>query len=342
VEIDISRFKAAFFEEAAENAAIIESSLLELERTSGDTEILHRIFRAAHSIKGGSGTFGLDALAHFTHGMENVLDKLREGAISMTPALVGLLFRACDALKRLLQAARDGEAGDAGTEALRAELLREASPPASAGGEDAEGDAPAQAAKPAASAPKSLRRTYRIRFVPDPMLFERGLDPVLLLRDLASLGDLTRRDLELGALPSLDELNPERCYLGWQLELSSSFVSDPEQADAVLRGAVVSFGSYPTVADPASGRATGVQVAVVLQFSLTERATGRVLVVDECRHSGNLSEQIAALLLDAGYRLPFARITGADSFIPLGEAARFVLPSEDEIITRARALVAGV
>jgi 2-oxoisovalerate dehydrogenase E1 component len=70
------------------------------------------------------------------------------------------------------------------------------------------------------------------------------------------------------------------------------------------------------------------------------RATGRVLVVDECRHSGNLSEQIAALLLDAGYRLPFARVTGADSFIPLGEAARFVLPSEEEIIERARALVA--
>jgi 2-oxoisovalerate dehydrogenase E1 component len=72
------------------------------------------------------------------------------------------------------------------------------------------------------------------------------------------------------------------------------------------------------------------------------RAIGRVLVVDECRHSGNLSEQIAALLLDAGYRLPFARVTGADSFIPLGEAARFVLPSEDEIIEAARTLVSQV
>lgn len=72
------------------------------------------------------------------------------------------------------------------------------------------------------------------------------------------------------------------------------------------------------------------------------RATGRVLVVDECRHSGNLSEQVAALLLDAGYRLPFARVTGADSFIPLGEAARYVLPSEDEISEAARALVAQV
>ena len=70
------------------------------------------------------------------------------------------------------------------------------------------------------------------------------------------------------------------------------------------------------------------------------RATGRVLMVDECRHSGNLSEQVAALLLDAGYRSPFARVTGADSFIPLGDAALTVLPSEQEIVSSARALLA--
>ncbi|HET9960567.1 MAG TPA: transketolase C-terminal domain-containing protein, partial [Polyangiaceae bacterium] len=68
--------------------------------------------------------------------------------------------------------------------------------------------------------------------------------------------------------------------------------------------------------------------------------TGRVLVVDECRHSGNVSEQIAATLLDAGYQGAFRRVTGADSFIPLGEAARHVLVSEDEIVEAARSLAA--
>ncbi len=70
------------------------------------------------------------------------------------------------------------------------------------------------------------------------------------------------------------------------------------------------------------------------------RATGRVLVVDECRHSGNVSEAIAAVLLDAGYRLPFRRVTSADSFIPLGEAANYVLLNESEIVEAARELVA--
>jgi 2-oxoisovalerate dehydrogenase E1 component len=69
------------------------------------------------------------------------------------------------------------------------------------------------------------------------------------------------------------------------------------------------------------------------------RATGRVLVVDECRHSGNVSEAIAALLLDAGYRLPFRRVTSADSFIPLGEAANHVLLNEAEIVAAARELM---
>ncbi len=70
------------------------------------------------------------------------------------------------------------------------------------------------------------------------------------------------------------------------------------------------------------------------------RETGRVLVVDECRRSGNVSEGIAACLLDdpATARVRFARVAAADSFVPLGDAARLVLPSEDEILSAARAL----
>jgi 2-oxoisovalerate dehydrogenase E1 component len=67
---------------------------------------------------------------------------------------------------------------------------------------------------------------------------------------------------------------------------------------------------------------------------------GRVVAVDECRRSGNVSEELAALLLDAGYRGRFARVTSADCFIPLGEAAERVLLSEPEIVETARALCA--
>lgn len=68
-------------------------------------------------------------------------------------------------------------------------------------------------------------------------------------------------------------------------------------------------------------------------------ATGRVLVVDECRRSGNVSEAIAASLMDAGCRATFARVTSADCFIPLGEAAELVLLTETEVRAAARALM---
>lgn len=70
------------------------------------------------------------------------------------------------------------------------------------------------------------------------------------------------------------------------------------------------------------------------------RGTGRLLVVDECRQSGNVSEGLAAAVLDAGLAVRFARVTSADSFIPLGAAADLVLLSEEEIVAAAQRLCA--
>jgi two-component system chemotaxis sensor kinase CheA len=244
VDLDITRFKQAFFEEAAENAASIESSLLELEKGGADKECLNRIFRAAHSIKGGSGTFGLDALQRFTHGMESLLDRLREGEVETTPELVALLFRACDALCRLLQAARDGVEGDSATEPLLEELLAKA---ALAKSGSSLGLEPAASAPPSSGTDRGTpaepaEKRYRIRFVPDRDVLRRGLDPVLLLRDLAALGEMRSCELEMRELPPLAQLDPEVCYLGWQLELATlsdepavrdifSFVEDTSQIE---------------------------------------------------------------------------------------------------------------
>jgi 2-oxoisovalerate dehydrogenase E1 component len=70
-------------------------------------------------------------------------------------------------------------------------------------------------------------------------------------------------------------------------------------------------------------------------------AVGRLLVVDECRKTGSVSEEIAAHLLDAGEAVRFRRVTAADSFVPLGRAAETVLVTEDEIVRAAEAIVGG-
>ncbi len=84
MQIDLNRFRAAFFEEADEHLTNMEAALLQLESSQHDPEILNTIFRAAHSIKGASSTFGIDQVARFTHVLENLLDRMRDGEIFAT------------------------------------------------------------------------------------------------------------------------------------------------------------------------------------------------------------------------------------------------------------------
>src|SRR6266550_1887261 len=86
----------------------LEAGLLALKRGETDPEIINTVFRAAHSIKGGGASFGLDSMVHFAHRMESVLAAVRSNQLALDPALLGLLLRAADALTDHVRAARDG------------------------------------------------------------------------------------------------------------------------------------------------------------------------------------------------------------------------------------------
>ncbi len=94
----------AFIEESAELAESFEQGLLDLEQTPGDPEVLNRIFRAAHTIKGNSGMLGFTDVMHFTHSLEDVLDRMRKGRLKVTREGMTLLLRSLDMLKLKLQA----------------------------------------------------------------------------------------------------------------------------------------------------------------------------------------------------------------------------------------------
>jgi len=100
--IDLSQFYQVFFEEAAENLDSMEQLLLNLDIESADDEELNAIFRCAHSIKGGSATFGFSDVAELTHQMETLLDKLRRHELSPTSAMVDVLLQSGDALRAQL------------------------------------------------------------------------------------------------------------------------------------------------------------------------------------------------------------------------------------------------
>ncbi len=108
MRIDLSQFRQTFMQESAEHVEAMEAGLLALRMAPDDAETLNAIFRSAHSIKGGAGSFGLTNLVRFTHALENLLDRLRSVEIPVTAEVISLLLQSVDVLRVMLDAGPDG------------------------------------------------------------------------------------------------------------------------------------------------------------------------------------------------------------------------------------------
>jgi len=215
MEIDFSRFHQTFFEESFEGLDIMESALLKLDIGNADSETINTIFRAAHSMKGGAATFGFLDVAGFTHLLETLLDQMRSGQRAVTQHDVDLLLRSVDVVRGLLGAARDNSAADMNAVAvLRGELEQTLlSAPV------AQATAPVAVAMPAAPVAKAANH-WRIRFAPHASLFRSGNDPLRILRELGTLGEM-QVTLDDQKLPSLESGIAEDCYMAWNIELQT-------------------------------------------------------------------------------------------------------------------------
>jgi two-component system chemotaxis sensor kinase CheA len=178
--IDMSRFYQVFFDEAGEHLAAMEELLLELDVAAPDLETLNAIFRAAHSIKGGAGTFGFHDMAQVTHILETLLDRLRKQESRLTVEMVDTFLRAGDVLNAQLAAHRGGdEYADPRIAEVCAQLDR------LSGLAAAISDIPEQ---PQAANPGAL--TWRIEFRPDAIEFQPGASLHALRDVLAEMGSL--------------------------------------------------------------------------------------------------------------------------------------------------------
>ena len=215
--IDTSQFIQAFFEESFEGLETMEAGLMDLENGAEDGELVNNIFRAAHSIKGGAGTFGFAEVSSFTHVMETLLDEVREGARHPSRELVDLQLEAVDFLRDWFTAMQTDNEAD---EARKQDLQKRMEAMLAAGG----GEAPAQTDS-GASEGATGGAGWRIVFKPEPHLFRTGNDPVRILRELEELGTLKVQS-DLDELPGLDELDPESSYLAWEMELEGDVARD--------------------------------------------------------------------------------------------------------------------
>ncbi len=217
--IDFERLHAIFFEESFEGLDALEAGLLKLDAGDRDPETLNAIFRAAHSIKGGAGTFGFSDVANVTHALETLLDQLRDGERAVTPELITSLLESVDGLRELLSIARDGNQADpafvSGLRQVFERLLGEE--PAAAAEQTA-----ANAPTPETPAPTG---GWQIHFQPHEHMFMTGNDPLRILQELQRLGDADITAIT-GKLPPLSELDPEKAYLGWDIKLQGEICEE--------------------------------------------------------------------------------------------------------------------
>ena len=207
MSMDLQRFHATFFEESREGLDAMEAGLLALESGQQDPEIINSVFRAAHSIKGGAGTFGFDAIAALTHVLETLLDELRAGKRALEAAAVDAMLSSVDVLRALLREAEHGQPADPqAVAAVKARLEAVLS-----------GQAPSAAA-PTAAKVDDTPEAWQIGFVPAPSLFMSGNDPLRIIRELEHLGSL-QVAARLERLPGFDQLDPLEAHLAWDLGL---------------------------------------------------------------------------------------------------------------------------
>lgn len=212
-----------FLQEADDLLAEIEAAALSMgggvageAATVGD-DAVNRIFRAFHTIKGSGAMFGFDEMASFTHHVESLLDHVREGVVPVSDELANVILAAADQIKLLLIAAQGGDSANAISHALLLERIAKLSAPAGKSGN--------VASEVFVPDPVPVLRTWNISFRPNPAMLSRGGNPVLLFRDLRTLGDCVIQG-HAEMLPPLAELQTEVCYLRWSIQLTTAADSE--------------------------------------------------------------------------------------------------------------------
>lgn len=239
MSVDLSQFHQVFFEESYEGLDAMENGLLNMDMDDIDSEVINTIFRSAHSIKGGAGTFGFNQITGFTHVVETVLDEIRGGDRKMDQSLLDILLASVDCLRGLLQDLQSGDEPEMDTaNELKAKFeailsgQTEGSAPSSNGASDS-GNSQSGNEDQNGSTPDGGGEGWFIRFIPEPQLLQSGNEPVRMFRQLEEVSE-GKMDVKVfhDKMPTLSAMNPEHCYLSWEITIKKNV--DRAQIDEVF------------------------------------------------------------------------------------------------------------
>jgi two-component system, chemotaxis family, sensor kinase CheA len=219
--IAFENFQSRFVEEALDNINDLEQALLELELSPGNKDLLEKVFRVMHSLKGGGAMFGFDKLSEFTHRMENIYDLVRSEKLIVSPKLLSVTLKSVDMLRILLEpdqmALPQFEARYKQLSAGIDEIVKEETQSIIASATHQ------QFTKTTVTHKDDIGKTatWFIHFYPERHVMEHGTNILFLLDELKTSGKLFAIP-GTKEVPSLDELNPEQSFLYWDLFLSTN------------------------------------------------------------------------------------------------------------------------
>ncbi len=212
LDVDLEEIAQIFIEESLEGLDVMETGLLNLDLGAADPETVNEIFRAAHSIKGGGATFGFTHVSDFAHVAETLLDEMRQNERDVTKEAVDLLLESVDCIRNMVAQLgnEDAESESAGPllQRLEAMLTDGAAEHVSTGN--------AVSTEAQALVPKSVE--WSIEFSPSPTILKSCNDPLRIVRELESLGELNVECSGADVL-MLGDFDAEECQLSWTFTL---------------------------------------------------------------------------------------------------------------------------
>ncbi|WP_210395679.1 chemotaxis protein CheA [Motiliproteus sediminis] len=221
-----------FISECFDLLAEMETNLQQLQVEPENPELVHAVFRVAHTIKGSAGLFGQDEIVSFTHGVENALDRVRDGLLTINGRMIDLLLECRDHLERLIEGINQppDRALVDDSRRLLDQLKQLCSNVDKAQQSPADDPTAAISAKPPAEYTADVDREQDLRvsncnwhislhFGVD--VFRNGMEPLSFIRYLGQLGRITSIQPVVDRIPCLEQLDPESCFIGFEIDFDS-------------------------------------------------------------------------------------------------------------------------
>lgn len=203
----------------------IESGLLYLENSSDDKDAIDALFRAVHTIKGSSGIVGFDNIERFTHKVENVLERVRQGEVDVADNLIELLLKCRDHIANLLNAATQGDLDDPSVQLSENGLLQQLDSYLDISSDQQGKDEGLVFKESTDSFSDKTAKTdnwhISLRFGID--VLRNGMDPISFISYLSKLGEVVSLTTLTDTIPAAEEMDPESCYLGFEIDFKSDF-----------------------------------------------------------------------------------------------------------------------